>query len=89
MSKCESPAFPQGFAGLLPGYAGSKNFWARVVIDLAAERERRKRTDSFGLRPPRILELLAQAEEFQRLLDTGADVDAVCLRQAVRSCMRP
>jgi hypothetical protein len=41
------------------------------VIDLATEREKRKSAASRSLRPPRIVGLLAQAEEFQRLLDTG------------------
>jgi hypothetical protein len=71
VAKCESPAFPQGFAGLLPSHCGSKNFSTRVVIDLATERQERKRAKSVNLHPPHIVQLLAQAEEFQRLLDSG------------------
>ena len=41
------------------------------MIHLATEREKRKRSESGRLRRPRIVELLAQAEEFQRLLDSG------------------
>ena len=62
---------PTCVPGWLPSYCGSGNFSARVVIDLATEREKRKQAESGGLRPPRIVELLAQAEEFQPLLDSG------------------
>jgi hypothetical protein len=46
----------------------SKNFTSAFVIDLERERKRRQ---SRQLRVPRIVRLLDQAVEFQRLLDTG------------------
>ena len=65
------PCVSAGLRRRLPSPGGTKNFSARVVIDLAAERERRKQAESKSTRPPRIIELLARAEEFQRMLHSG------------------
>jgi hypothetical protein len=46
----------------------SKNFTSAFVIDLTRERKRRQ---SRQLRVPRIVRLLDQAVEFQRILDSG------------------
>ena len=55
-------------AGWLPTRACSANFSSRFVVDL---RRARKRLRPEHMEPPRVVKLLAQAEEFQALIETG------------------